>query len=245
MAGRLATGTLAARGAGNPAALAAFIASRARTGQPVMDFADGNSASPDACPRCGYTRESVSLSNQLDLSTPRYPVASPNDVLVSRTPQGTAAIRHRRGGAMIGEIRQGETGWQAVYEGKDLSPHSHQRGALAELLGTWNKGTGSLSRPAESPGGLQPPAVQTPLMQQYGIPAVRTFAFPNTSSSSGTRTTSSDDSDDDDDNDSGDDTSGLNDKGKAVHKKLRGKGWPHDKAKAFAMRAQNFGGGDK
>jgi len=239
MAGRLATGTLAARGAANPAELAAFIASRAR-GQGVMEFAgDGNSPAPGACPRCGYRAETVSLSTQLDMATPRYPVASPNDVLVSRTPQGTASIRHRRGGGMIGEIRQGDQGWQAVYEGKELSPHTHQRGALGELLATWNKGTASLARPAESPG-LQPPAVQTPLMEHFGVPAIRTFAFPNSSSSNGARVTSSGSSDDDNDED--DDTpKDLGPKGKSVHKKLRAKGWPPEKAHAFAKRADNFG----
>jgi hypothetical protein len=213
MAGRLATGTLAARGAGNPEALAAFIASRARNGQQVLNFA-----------------------------SPRYPVASPNDVLVSRTPQGTASIRHRRGGALIGEIKQGETGWQAVYDGKDLKPHSHQRGALAELLSTWNTGTASAERPAAPQGtALQPPAQQTPLMQQYGVPAIRTFAFPNTSSSSGPRTTSSD-SDDDNDNDSGGSGGGLTPKGKGIYAKLKAKGWPDAKALMFAKRAQSFGG---
>lgn len=235
MAGRLATGTLAARGAGNPAALAAFIASRAR-GQQAMSFT--SAADPDACPRCGYVKETISLSSQLDLASPRYPVASPSDVLVSRTPQGTASIRHRRGGTLIGEIRQGEQGWQAVYEGRDLSPHTHQRGALAELLGTWNKGTGSLARPAAAEGSaLQPPPAQTPLMERFGVPAVRTFAFPSTSSSSGPRTTSAG-SDDDDDDDTPND---LGPKGKSVHKKLKSKGWPHDKAYAFAKRADNMG----
>lgn len=233
MTGRLATGTLAARGAGNPAALAAFIASRARTGQ-AMSFA-GESASSDACPRCGYAREIVSLSTSLDMTAPRYPVASPNDVLVSRTPQGTASIRHRRGGTQIGEIKQGETGWQAVYEGKELSPHTHQRGALGELLATWNKGTGNLARPAQEPG-LQPPAVQTPLMQQFGVPAIRTFAFPNAGSSDGPRVTSSGSDNDDDDG-----PSDLGPKGKSVHKKLKAKGWPDAKAHAFAKRADSFG----
>jgi hypothetical protein len=235
MAGRLATGTLAARGAGNPAELAAFIASRARGQQMVSLAAE---ADPDACPRCGYVRGPVILSNQLDMAAPRYPVASPSDVLVSRTPQGTASIRHRRGGTEIGEIRQGEQGWQAVYEGKELSPHTHQRGALSELLSTWNKGTGSLARPAEAPG-LQPPPVQTPLMQQYGVPAVRALAFPNTGSSSGARVTSSGSSDDDDEDDGT--PKDLGPKGKNVHKKLRQKGWPPEKAHAFAKRADSMG----
>jgi hypothetical protein len=237
MAGRLATGTLAARGAGNPAAFAAFIASRAR-GQQVMNFTAETSSA--ACPNCGYRGEAlpdISLSTQLDMATPRYPVASPNDVLVSRTPQGTASIRHRRGGTEIGEIRQGEQGWQAVYEGRELSPHTHQRGALAELLGTWNKGTGSLARPAAAEGSaLQPPPVQTPLMERFGIPAVHTFAFPNAGSSDGPRVTKSGSDDDDDDT-----PEGLGPKGKSVHKKLRAKGWPPDKAHAFAKRADNMG----
>ncbi len=234
MAGRLATGTLAARGAGNPAALAAFIASRARGGQTIGQQVT-TLASPDTCPLCGSSSPGLARQQPaLEFAAPRYPVASPNDVLVSRTPQGTASIRHRRGGTLIGEIRQGEQGWQAVYEGRDLQPHSHQRGALAELLGTWNKGTGNLARPAESPG-LQPPPVQTQLMERFGIPAVHTFAFPNTSSSSGPRTTSSSsDGNDEDDN-------GLGPKGKSVYAKLKAKGWDDAKAMAFAKRADNFG----
>jgi hypothetical protein len=204
MASRQAVAALAARGAGNPEQLAAYIASRAQGRS--FELASG----------------------------PRYPVTSPNDVLISRSATGGAAVRHRRGGALIGEIKN-EDGWRAVYGGKaSARPHTHQRGALSELLGIWNSG-------AAEP--LQPPPVQTPLMAQYGVPAVNALATPVTSASSGPRMTmangngSSDDSDNDDDNSSSG-GNGLGPRGQAVYKKLKAKGWPDAKAMTFAKMAE-------
>jgi hypothetical protein len=204
---------LAMRGASNPEELAAYIASRARGSRGAVEMAV------------------------------RYPVTSPNDVLIARSATGGAAVRHRRGGGTIGEIRY-EDGWRAVYGGKpSVQPHTHQRGALAELLGLWNSNTTTLQHPGSQP--LQPPAVQTPLMQQYQVPAIRALATPATSASSGPRVTmanGSSDSNDDDDKDDGSDDSGLTPKGQGIKKKLLAKGWTDAKATMFAKRAQSFGG---
>jgi hypothetical protein len=232
MPGRLARNTLAARGAANPEALAAYIASRARSG--TLSLAS--------------TEDAVQEVLGVPPSAPapaarRYPVTSPDDILIGRSPGGGASVRHRRGGALIGEIRAGDEGWTGVYGGKALNPHSHQRGALAELLTTWNRGTTTLRHPGEA---LQPPPQQTDLMRQYGIPAVRALATPAVSASSGARVTMANgtatDTDADDDTDSQDQADGLNPKGRGIYKKLRAKGWPDAKAMMFAKRAQNFGG---
>lgn len=178
----------------------------------------------------------------------RVPVSSPTDILVSRSATGTAVIRHRRGGALIGEIKMGDDGWQAVLGGQALQAHTHQRGALADLLGNWNRGSATLQRPAAESPPLQPAPVQTELMRTYGVPAIRTFATPATGSGNGPRSTYSAANSDNADSSSGDsdDTSsggGLNPKGQAIYKKLKAKGWPDAKAMAFAKRGQNFGGG--
>ena len=169
----------------------------------------------------------------------RYPVASADDILVTRSPSGGAAVRHRRGGALIGEIRF-DNGWTANYGGKDLRPHSHQRGALAELLGIWNRGTSDLRREGAEP--LQPPPVQTELMAQYGVPAIRALAIPVTSSGSGPRVTmangSGPDDNDDDDKNGGNGSSKLGPRGQSVYKKLKAKGWDDAKAMKFAAMAE-------
>jgi len=275
MAGRLATGTLASRGAGNPDAFAAFIAARARQGARTIGLAAGgagadNQGSPKTCPNCGYTFDddddddngssgealrtpapstgyvrdgapltvragSTGLANQgdgIELTAPRYPVTGAGDILVARHPEGGAAVRHRRGGTEIGRIIN-DGAWKAVYGGKQLRPHGDQRAALAELISTWNTGTSSLQRPAPP---LQAPPEQTPLMQQYGVPAIR-LATPAASVSDGPRTTSSDSSDNDDDD------SGMSGRAASVYKKLIAKGWPAARARRFAANANRFGGG--
>jgi hypothetical protein len=211
MASRQAAITaLAARGAGNPEYLAAYIVSRTRG------------------------------SGSVEMAVTRYPVASPNDILVSRSAAGGASIRHRRGGAVIGEITN-DDGWHAVYDGKaSETSHTHQRGALAELLGLWNRNTPSLRRgTAEPQQALQPPPEQTPLMQQFEIPAVRALATPARTAGDGARVTMANgDNDADDTSDDG----GLTPKGQAIRKKLIAKGWDDAKATTFAKRAQSFGG---
>lgn len=287
MAGRLAAGSLAARGAGHPAAFAAWLASRAAGGQQQViglagsmdgqlqcpncgyrsDDADfkisggtadtSDPAMPDAlrtpAPSTGYVRDGVplevrgggsapGLSNPMELSTPRYPVSGPQDILIVPDPGGGAAVRHRRGGSLIGQVRQGDKGWQAVYGGRDLTPRTQSRAALADLLGVWNRGTTTLQRPADDSLPIQPPPEQTPLMARYGVPAIRALATPATSASSGPRMTamangSGDDGDSDDDSGSSG-GGGLGPRGQSVYKKLKAKGWPDAKAMKFASMAE-------
>lgn len=203
-----AIAALAVRGAGNPEHLAAYIAARTRG------------------------------SRSVEMASSRPPVTSPADILVSRSATGGASIRHRRGGALIGEIRN-EDGWRVVYGGRaSARPHPHQRGALGELLGLWNSGTTTLVHAGEE---LQPAPVQTPLMAQYQIPAINALATPARSSGDGGRVTMANGGppdDDDDDNPDGE----LTPKGLNIRKKLKAKGWEHGKAHMFAKRAQNFGG---
>jgi hypothetical protein len=277
MAGRLVTGTLAARGARSPDALAAFITQRYRAGGTIGLAANeefgGQGAGMSTCPRCGYSGSSSSFSGGssealrtpapstgyvregapltvrgggsapglanpdggISLASPRYPVTGAADLLVSNRPEGGAVIRHRRGGTEIGSIIN-DGAWKAVYGGKALKGHPHQRGALAELLGLWNAGTTTLQHEGEP---LQPAPQQTELMQQYGIPAIRALASPSVGVSDGPRTTtSSAGSDDDDDDDSG----GMSPRAASVYRKLVDKGWDRAKAKRFAANADRFGG---
>lgn len=166
-------------------------------------------------------------------------ITSPWDVLITRSPEGRAVIRHRRGGDLIGEISHTPQGWVATPAGgQDRPPTTHQRSALMNLLGGWNSSVAG--RAAGDP--IQPAAAQTPLMAQYGIPAIRTYsndrqhsialATAVAGSSDGPR--------------SGGDLAGLSPRGVTIYKKLTGKGFPHARAAKFARRAQNFGrGGSK
>jgi hypothetical protein len=290
MTGRLATGTLASRGARNPDALAAFIAGRTHSGGRTISLAGGASADNQGdsmtCPQCGYSggrgdfggdgdndgdgsealrtpapstgfvREGApltvrgasagaGLSNpgggvDVELAAPRYPVTGAADLLIARSPAGGASVRHRRGGGHIGDITYSDDkGWQAVYGGKAGRSHAHQRPALAELVSTWNTGTASLQRPGADGAPLQPPPTQTPLMQQYGVPAIRALATPVASSSAGPRITTSSAGSDNDDDDKG---SGLSGKAASVYAKLVARGWDKAKARKFAANASRFGG---
>jgi hypothetical protein len=201
-------------------------------------------------PSTGYVREgapltvrgggsSPGLANQgdgIELTAPRYPVTGAGDLLIARHPEGGAAVRHRRGGTEIGRIIN-DGAWKAIYGGKQLAPHADQRGALADLISTWNTGTASLQRPALP---LAQPPQQTPLMERFGVPAIRALATPAASASAGPRMTSS--SSDSSDNDEDDDSSGLSGKAASVYKKLVAKGWDKAKAKKFAANANRFGG---
>ena len=80
-------------------------------------------------------------------------------------------------------------------------------------------------------------------MEQFGVPAINALATPTRSASDGPRATSSDGNDSENDNDTDDNE--LTPKGLAIRKKLKAKGWAHDKAHMFAKRAQSFGGGGK
>jgi hypothetical protein len=213
----------------------------------------GKYNAPDAryCDQCGAELPDsayASLSNPLEFAMPTHlPIRDPSDLVIVRGEGGhSAIIRHRAGGDEIGQIHRAGRGWRAQIGGRELAERTHQRTALADIIGTHNRGAlTSAHRPASSDSAgpvLQPPAQQTPLMAQYGIPAVRTFATETTSSSSGGRMTSA--AGDSDSSSGSDDSgpSGLTPKGVQIYKKLKAKGFPDARALAFAKRAQSFGG---
>jgi hypothetical protein len=182
----------------------------------------------------------MNLSNAMEFAMPTIqPVSSPGDIIVSRGEDGNVIIRHRNGGAEIGTMTRTEQGgWVATVGGRALAPRNHQRTALADIIGTHNKGAlTDRHRPASAGEPLQPAPRQTQLMQQFGIPAVRALATPTMGSSDGPRATSNgSDSDDKGSN-------GLGPKGQAIYKKLKARGFPDARAMAFAKRAENMGGG--
>lgn len=188
---------------------------------------------------------------ELATGTVRHPVRQAEDVRVDlRQHPGVAILKHRNGGAEIGRLRKtGEGKWVASVNGKDLAPHTHQRAALMEAVGTYNGAVKAAVRPQEAP--LQPAPVQTELMAEYGIPAQRSAAFatPTTSSGAGprvTRAAGTYDPDHDGDNDATvagdtdkDGPGGLNPKGQAIYKKLIAKGLPPARALILAKNSQN------
>ena len=198
-------------------------------------------------PGTGYVRKGVPLTVkggaahalagtrtavELAAGTVRRPIHGPMDVLVARGQDGTAVLRHRHGGATIASLRKTDAGkWVATVNGQDLEPRDHQRTSLMEAVGAWNGAVRGAVRPQEAP--LQPPPQQTPLMAEYGIPAMRaaTFATPVTGASDGPRMTTAAGSDSTDEN-------GLNAKGQAIYKKLIAKGFPAARALAFAKNSQ-------
>jgi hypothetical protein len=165
----------------------------------------------------------------------RHPIRGPMDVLVKSDGNGTAILKHRHGGADIARIRRTDDGrWVATVNGRDLEPRSMQRTAIMEAVGTWNDAVTGATRPAEAP--LRPEPQQTPLMEQYGIPAMRaaTFATPATGAGAGPRVTLAGsynpDTDGDDDQ--------LGPAGKAVYARLRGRGMDPQRARRLAKKAQ-------
>ena len=177
----------------------------------------------------GSTRSAVELAAGT-LTARRHPISGPMDVLVARGQDGTAVLRHRHGGTQIASLRKTDGGqWVATVNGKDLHPRDHQRTALMEAVGTWNKAIGSAIRPASAP--LQPPPQQTELMAEYGIPAIRALATPTTSAGSGPRMTAA-----------GGSGGGLGPKGQAAYRKLRGKGLAENRAMALAKRVDSMAG---
>ena len=162
----------------------------------------------------------------LEFTVAAIPVTGPLDLLISRDPEdGSAIVRHRLGGGEIGRIRHSDDGqWRAAREGKDLSPHVRQRGALLELIGVHNHAAPSPYRrqPAPAAEPLQPRPEQTPLMRAYGIPAVTlAAATPVIGAADGPRI-----------------TNGLGQRGQTIYKKLRSRGFPHARAHSFAIRAE-------
>lgn len=198
----------------------------------VRDGAATTVRSGNAAHALANTRSALEFATGT-LTARRHPIQGPLDVLVARGDDGTAVLRHRNGGAQIASLRRtGEGKWVANVGGRDLAPRDHQRTALMEAVGTWNKAITSAVRPQAAP--LQPPPQQTELMAEYGIPAVRALATPTAGVSDGPRMTASDAGDGDDS-----DTSGLTPKGQAIYKKLIAKGFPAARALAFAKNSQN------
>jgi hypothetical protein len=291
--------TLAARGAKDPDALAAFIG-RKRYGNAGMGkLSAGKSlANPDLgiyladgpgpyqrdpdenvqCPACGKYNDTdarycdqcgaklpasayagpaapgapakppaaAAMANsardalELATGTVRRPIKGPMDVLPVRQPDGTALLRHRHGGATIATLRKtGEGKWVATVNGRDLPARDHQRTALMEAVGTWNGAITSAAKRQEAP--LQPAPVQTELMAEAGIPAMRSAAFatPAAGASDGPRMTTSAASGDADSG--GSDANGLSPKAQAIYKKLIAKGFPAARALAFAKNSEKFG----
>ena len=177
----------------------------------------------------GDTREAISLAAGT-LTARRHAIQGPADVLVARAADGTAVLRHRHGGATIATLSKTDAGkWVATVNGTDLQPRDHQRTALMEAVGTYNKAvTGALHR-AEAP--LQPPPQQTELMAEYGIPAIRALATPTAGASDGPRMTTAG-------GDDSTDADGLTPRGQAIKKKLIAKGFPEARAVAFAKMSQ-------
>jgi hypothetical protein len=173
-------------------------------------------------------RDAVGLAN-----TPtarRTPVRDPNDIVITRSATGTAVVRHRHGGTLIGEVGRGQdNSWRSLIDGKELSPHTHQRAALTELLGTWNSTALDPSRPAMP---LSAPPRQTELMSQLGVSNIRAFATDPDGDGDNDDSTTGGDTD-------GDAAGGLNPKGKAIYAKLRAKGKSPKAALAMARMAQN------
>lgn len=118
----------------------------------------------------------------------RLPVTSAWDILVSRGQGGNAVVRHRRGGGEIGEVGKTQDGrWAGAIGGHQLPPHTQQRAAMLELLSAYNRTTTTQDRPAADLP-IQRAPVQSSLMQQLGIPAVK-LATPATGAGSGPRLT--------------------------------------------------------
>jgi hypothetical protein len=169
----------------------------------------------------------------LEMAMPaKLAISSPFDLIITRGDDGTAVVRHRRGGGEIARIRRGEDGWVAAIDGKDGQPHPRQRGALLEAIGTHNRAAGSpYHRPqpaATAP--LQPKPEQTPLMKAFGVPAVAA-QLANTTQVAGAG--------------DGPRVTGLGPAGHRIYAKLLKRKFPPERARAFASRAERRLGGSK
>lgn len=148
---------------------------------------------------------------------PRIPIRQLDDIIVTRGASGTAVIRHRIGGELVGEVGRGDDGaWRSLLDGTELSPHTHQRAALTELIGGWNRTALDPARPPSM--ALQGPPPQPDVLTRLGVANVRSFAS---------------------DDDGGADDSGLTPRGQAIYKKLLAKGKSQKAAMAMAKMAQN------
>jgi hypothetical protein len=181
----------------------------------------------------GVSMASTRSAVELATGTVRRPIHGPMDVLVKRADDGSALLKHRHGGATIASLRRTDNGkWLATVNGKDLEPRDHQRTALMEAVGTWNKAVTGAVRPQAAP--LQPEPQQSALMAEYGIPAMRSAAFatPTAGAGDGPKMTTS--------ASAGTDDNGLSPKAAAVYKKLLAKGFPQARALAFAKNSERF-----
>lgn len=244
--------TLAARGAHNPDALAAYIGRKKYGAKKFGGLSHRNMANSDLAGvlLAGSQEQAGPPASPLH---PGLRIQGPYDFMINRSSEdpSVAVVRHRRGGSIIGEIEHLEDGtWAGKLGGTRLEPRTQQRAALLELLGAHNRQVVRADAP-----GWQQPRIQTPLMRQLGIPAVAGFATPATGSGDGPRMTKASggkyDPDNDNDNDGStsakadpdkDGAAGLTPKGKAIYKKLCAKGFPAARALMFAKRAQSFGG---
>jgi hypothetical protein len=180
------------------------------------------------------TRGAVELAS----GTVRRPIHGAMDVQPIRQPDGSSLLRHRHGGPDIARIRRTDDGkWVATVNGRDLPSRDHQRTALMEAVDTWNKSISGAVRPQAAP--LQPEPQQTPLMAEYGIPAMRSAAFatPTAGASDGPKVTTASAGS----GDGGTDENGLTPKGQSIYKKLLAKGFPAARALAFAKNSEKFG----
>src|SRR5215467_11473593 len=175
---------------------------------------------------------------ELAVDTPPQPITGPLDLIISRDPEdGSAVVRHRRGGGEIGRIRHADDGtWRMSRDGADGEPHTRQRGALLELIGAHNHAAPSPYHRQPAPAAEPVPQVaqQTDLMKAYGIPAINP-SLANTDLAASTPVTGA--------SDGPRVTTGLGPRGKTIYGKLRGRGFPHARAHSFARRAERRAAG--
>lgn len=248
------SGKLAARGARNPAALAAWIGRRKYGAKKFGALSHHSMANQpggvELSARGDVMREFLGASGRPGQTEPGQrgparpqrrpvPVTSPYDVHIARMQDGTARIVHRRSGDEIGTMARLSDGrWQSHLAAgdRDLVPLHQQRAVLLDLIAQHNTASRTELRPV-------PAQAPTPLMEQFGIPAAHAYsndpggislATPAAGYSDGPRVASS--------GGSGDGVAGLSPKGATIYKRLRKKGFPHSRAATFARRAQSFGG---
>src|SRR5262252_7502980 len=177
-----------------------------------------------------WAASNVYAALEFAMAMQSFPVTGPLDLVISRDPEdGSAVVRHRRGGGEVGRIKHSDDGqWRMSREGKEGQPHVRQRGALLELIGAHNHAAPSPYRrqPAPAAEPLQTAPQQTDLMKAYGIPATTSLATPAVATADGPRV-----------------TTGLGQRGQSIYKKLRGRGFPHDRAHSFARRAERKAAG--
>lgn len=197
--------------------------------------------------RGGSPRGALSNTGQRTIGlAQRMPVQNPWDILISRGEGGIATVRHRHGATPIGTVKRTASGWQATLaDGPEMAPRTHQRAALGDLIGNWNRTAMRPDRPAQPPVAAAQRPEQTELMRQFGIPAVTTLATSSNGGSDGPRMTSSGSSDPDSGSDGGSGPGGLNPKGLAIYKKLIKRGMPAARALQFARNSQNSRFGQK